>query len=96
MRSRVVGLSIPSVPALCLKDQQIGDDTIYPELLMTVRLVCKNKLPVCWQLKDKENSPLTVNNYILKHNCVTIIYTIYTRCIRYVCRLFSYGHLKLS
>ena len=42
---------------------------IYPELLLTVGVVCWNKLSGCWQLKDKKNSPLTINN-LLKPNVV--------------------------
>ena len=59
---------------MCLKDPQMEDDTIYPELPLSVAVICWNKLPACWQLKDKKNSPLTINNYLLKHNGVTIIY----------------------
>ena len=77
MGFRLVGLSTPSVPTLCLKDLLLGDDTIYPELLLTVGVDRWNKLPVCWELKDKKNSPLTIDNYLLKHNGVTILYTIY-------------------
>ena len=52
----VVCLSIPSVPTLCLKDPQMGDDTIHLEFLLTVRLFHWSKLPGCPQLKDKKNS----------------------------------------
>ena len=45
MRFQLVCLSIPSVPTLCLKDPQTGNDTIYPELLLTVGMICWNKLP---------------------------------------------------
>ena len=76
MRFRVVGLSIPTVPTLCLKEQLIGDDIINLELLLTVWVVRWRKLPGCWQLKDKINSPLAIKNYLLKHNDVTIIYAI--------------------
>ena len=58
----------------------MGDDTISLELLV-VGVVCWNKLPMCWQLKDKKNSQLTIDNYLLKHNGVTIISTIYI----YIC-----------
>ena len=34
MNFRLVGLSAPYVLMLCLKDPSMGDDTIYPELLM--------------------------------------------------------------
>ena len=65
------------MPTLCLKDLQMGDNTIYPKRLLTVGVIRWNKLPRCWQLKDKKNSQLTINNCLLKHNSVTIIYTIY-------------------
>ena len=39
-----------------------------------------NKLAVCWQLKDKKNFLLTINNYLLKHNGVTIYIYIWTLC----------------
>ena len=64
------------MPTLYLKDQLKGDDTIYPELL-TVGVVCWNKLSVYWQRNDMKNSPLTISNYLVKHNGVTMIYTIY-------------------
>ena len=67
MRFQVVCLSPPSVPTLCLKDSQMGDDIVYPELLTVGGGVRWNKLPGCWQLKYKKNSPLTINNYLLKH-----------------------------
>ena len=35
IHSRLVGLSPASVPTLSLKGPQMGDDTIYPELLRT-------------------------------------------------------------
>ena len=63
------------MPTLCLKDQLIGDETIYLELVLTVRMVRWNKLPGYWQLKDKKNSPLTINNYW--NNGVTIYIYIY-------------------
>ena len=56
---RVVCLSILSVSTLCLKDPQIWNDAIYPEILLTLGVVRWNKL----QLKDKKNSLLTINNY---------------------------------
>ena len=73
MRSRVSCLSIPSVPTLCLKNTRIGNDTINPELLLPAGMIRWNKLPRYWQLKDKKNSPLTINNHLLEHNDVTII-----------------------
>ena len=74
---RLVGLSTPLVLMLCLKDPQMQDDTVYPEFLLMVGVVHWNKLPRYWQLKDKKNSLLTINNYLLKPSSVTIIYTIY-------------------
>ena len=59
LRLRLVGLSTPSVPTLCLKDPKMRDDTIYPELL-TVGEVRWNRLPVGWQLKYKKTFPLTL------------------------------------
>ena len=35
----VVGLSTTSVPTLYSKDQLMGDDTIYPELLPMIKMV---------------------------------------------------------
>ena len=46
------------------------DDTFYPDLLLTVRVVRWNKLPGCWQLEDKKNSWLTINNYHNHHHHV--------------------------
>ena len=45
-----------------------GNDTIYSKLLLTAEVVCWNKLPRCWWLKDMKNYPLTINYYLLKHN----------------------------
>ena len=53
------------MPGLCLKDPLIEVDTIYLELLTAG----------CWLLKDKKNFPLAINNYLLKSDGVTIIYT---------------------
>ena len=44
----------------------MGDDTIYLKLLLQFVAVRWDKLPWCWQLKDKKNSLLTNNNYLLK------------------------------
>ena len=79
--SQGVCLSMPSVTTLCLKDPQMGDDTIYPELL-TVGVSRWNKIRR--QLKDKKNSLLTIINYLMKHNDVTIIYTIYIYIYIYI------------
>ena len=76
MHFQIVILSTPNVTTLCLKFTQMGDDTIYPELLLAVEVVCWNKLPGCWQLKDQKTL-LTINNYLSKYNGVTIINTIY-------------------
>ena len=76
-RSRLVGLSAPYTPMLCLKDLLMEDDPIFTKLLRTVGVVSWNKLLECWQLKDKKNAPLAINNYLLKINSVTVIYTIY-------------------
>ena len=71
MHFQVVCLSIPSVPALCLKDPLMGDDIIYPVFLLEVEVIHWNKLPKCWHLKDKNNSPLTIVywNYIYIYIC---------------------------
>ena len=61
---------------LYLKDQQIEDSTIYLELLLTARVIRWNKLPRCWQLKDKKNFPLTIDDYSLKHNSLIRTYNI--------------------
>ena len=74
MRFQVTCLSIPTVPTLCLKDPQLGNDTIYPNLLLTV--VHQSKLPWCWQLKDKKNYPLTINIYLLERIGETIMHLI--------------------
>ena len=76
MRFRLVSKSTPSVSILCLKDPQMRDDTIYPKLLLTIGVVRWNKLSGFWQLKDEKNSPLTINNYLLKYSGVTMIFTI--------------------
>ena len=70
-------LSIPSVPTLCLKDRQMGDDTIYLELLVTVERIVWNKLPGCLLIKDKKNSPSTINTHLLECIALTVICQIY-------------------
>ena len=57
-------LSIFSVPTLCLKYPQVGNDTINPELLLTVRVVVGTNLLECWQFKNKKNSPSTISNHL--------------------------------
>ena len=54
MHFQVVGLLLPILTALCLKDSQIRDDIIYPELLPAVGVIRWNKLPWYWQLKNKK------------------------------------------
>ena len=61
----------------CLKDPLIGNDTIHPEFLLLVRVVPWCKFPGCWQLKDKNNCPSTINNHLLEPIDVTIIHPIY-------------------
>ena len=58
----------------CLKDPQMGYNTIYQVLLLTLGVVRWNKLPGRWKFKNKKNTPLTINNYLLKHDGVTTIY----------------------
>ena len=69
---RLISLSTPSVPKVCLKDSQIGDDN----LSETSDGRGGSLEQFAWVLasKDKKNSPLTINNYLLKYNSVTIIY----------------------
>ena len=57
---RIVCLSILSVPALYLKDPQTRNDTIHPDLLLTVRVICWNK--VAWVLATQKQEELSVNN----------------------------------
>ena len=70
---RIVCLSVSSVPSLSLKVPQIGNDSIYPELLMVV-IAHWSQLSGC---HDNKNSPLTINNCLLEHIGVTIIDPIY-------------------
>ena len=103
----VACLSIPSVPTLCLKDPQMGNDIFHPECLLTVGMVRWSKLSGCWQLKDKKNSLLIINNYLLERTGVAIIYPKYlqreivTLLSRYVgvyyytdCIQFSSSHQR--
>ena len=60
MRFLVVCLSILSVPTQSLKDPQIGNDTIHPELLPTVGVIRWNK--VAWVLVTQWQEILSVNN----------------------------------
>ena len=57
---RIVRLSILSVPALCLKDPQKRNDTIHPEILLTVGVIHWNK--VIWVLATQKQEELSVNN----------------------------------
>ena len=45
--------------------------------LRTVGVICWNKLRGCRQHKDKKNSPIKINNYLLKRIGLTIIYPMY-------------------
>ena len=76
MRFRVVCLSVPSVPTLCLKDLLLRNGAIHPELLI-VRMVRWSKLSGCRQFKDQKNSPLRIKDYLLELIGVTMIYSIY-------------------
>ena len=62
-------------PRCVLKIHWWRNDTIYSKLL-TTRVVHWNKLPGCWQLKDKK-STLSINNYLLKHNGIYTYLSIY-------------------
>ena len=44
-----------------------------------------NRLPGCWQLKGKKNSPLTINDYLLKHSSEIISSSSSYRAGRCVC-----------
>ena len=75
-RFQLVGLSTPSMLTFCLKDPQMGDDNLsgtYSDSQSSSleQVACES------QLKDKKNSRLTINNYLLKHKGITIIRTIY-------------------
>ena len=65
MHFQIVCLSNLSVLMLCLKNSQIGNDTIHLELLLIVRVSVGTKLPECLQLKNKKHSLLTINNHLL-------------------------------
>ena len=67
-----------SMLTLCLKDPQKGKDTVHPEILLTVGVVCWCKLHGFWQL-IYENSPLMINNHLLERIVVTVIYPIYLK-----------------
>ena len=71
MHFRLAGSSTLSVPTLRLKDPLIGDDTISPELL-TGWFVETSCLGV--GNSETKSSTFIINNYLLKHNGVTIIY----------------------
>ena len=53
----IVGLSTPCMPTLFLEDAQMGDDTMYPELLLTVGVV-----QVTWVLAAQRQEKLSINN----------------------------------
>ena len=64
MYFQIVCLSIVSVPMLCLKDPQIGNDTIHQQLLLTVGVIPWNK--VAWVLATQKQEELsTINNHLL-------------------------------
>ena len=60
MRFQIVYLSILSVPTLCLKDPQRGNDIIHPEHLLTVGVIRWNK--VTEVLVTQRPEELSVNN----------------------------------
>ena len=80
---RLVCLSTLIVPAMCLKGPHMGDDTIYPEIMM-VRGFRWNNLSGCLQLKNKKNCLLTIDNYLLKHNGITIKYEMHIYIYIYI------------
>ena len=67
MNFQIVCLSIFSVLTLCLKEPQIGYDTIHLGLFPTVGEI---------QLKNKKNSPVTMNNHLLERISLTVIYSL--------------------
>ena len=66
MRFRVNGLSTPFLLTLGLKDPLMEDATVYTEFLLTNGVIRWNKLPGCWQLKDKK-----ILNKIINVHCNT-------------------------
>ena len=86
MRFWLVCLSTPTVRTLSLKDQQMGK---WDNLFGTSDdcSVLWNKLPMCWRLKDKKNSLVIINNYLLKHNGVKTIAYIY---------IYIYIYMKIA
>ena len=77
---------LPQCPQLFLKEPPMGDDAIYPEGLLTVEVISWSKLPGFWHLKDKKNSSLTINNYLLKHNDHTQYIYIYIYIYIHLCK----------
>ena len=74
MHFQIVCSSIFSVPTLCFKDPQIGNDTTLPELL-TVGVISLNE--VAWVLTTQRQEELSVNNHLLERISVTVIRPIY-------------------
>ena len=74
MRFRLIGLSTPILPTLCFKDSQVRDATVYSELHQNIKVVSWNKLAVFWQLENMKNSPLLIDNNLLKHNGEIVVY----------------------
>ena len=61
MRFQVVFfLSIPSVPTLCLKDPSIKNDTIHPEIILTVDVIRWEE--VAWVLVIQRQEELSPSN----------------------------------
>ena len=57
---QIVQLSILSVPTLCLKDSLTRNDTIHPEILLTVGVILWKK--VAWLLAIQIQEEVSVNN----------------------------------
>ena len=49
---------------LCLKNSLIGNNTIHPELLLMVRIICWNKVALVL-VTQKQEALLTINNHLL-------------------------------
>ena len=57
-----------------LKYPRTGNGWVYLKLFLTVGVVCWNKWPRCWQLKDKKNSMSTIIHW--NTMCTNNIYKI--------------------
>ena len=77
-------LSILSVPTLCWKDSDIGNDTIHPELLPTVKLLVGTMLSGCWQLKKQEI--LFVNNLLERISVTAICPNFFEKIVAFLSR----------